>query len=143
MGNLGWVEIMVVLVIALIVFGPRKLPELGKTLGNSLAQFKRASEDFKRTWESEVETEKRRLDVYQPPEPQPDYVGLQNADSQSDGAAGEAAVGEPASGEEPGTEGASEHLDVAADIAEPAAVMQAESAASPESGADTTRRDWA
>lgn len=63
MGNLGWPEILIILVIALIVFGPRKLPELGKTLGQSLAQFRKASEDFKRTWEEEVEIEKRRIDA--------------------------------------------------------------------------------
>ena len=63
MGNLGWTEILVVLVIALIIFGPRKLPELGKSLGQSLAQFRRASDDFKRTWEQEVEVEKRRLEA--------------------------------------------------------------------------------
>lgn len=63
MGNFGWTEIIFVLVIALIIFGPRKLPELGKSLGQSLAQFRRASEDFKRTWEEEVETEKRKLET--------------------------------------------------------------------------------
>lgn len=62
MGNFGWTEIIFVLVIALIIFGPRKLPELGKSLGASLSQFRRASEDFKRTWEEEVETEKRKLE---------------------------------------------------------------------------------
>ncbi|HWC76331.1 MAG TPA: twin-arginine translocase TatA/TatE family subunit [Blastocatellia bacterium] len=67
MGSLGWPEILIILVIALIIFGPRKLPELGKTLGSSLAQFRRASEDFKRTWEDEVEMEKRRLE---PPPPE-------------------------------------------------------------------------
>lgn len=66
MGSLGWPEILIILVIALIIFGPRKLPELGKTLGASLAQFRRASEDFKRTWEEEVETEKRKLDAPPP-----------------------------------------------------------------------------
>ncbi len=66
MGNLGWTEIIIILVIALIIFGPRKLPQLGKSLGESLAQFRRASEDFKRTWEQEVETEKRRLEIAEP-----------------------------------------------------------------------------
>ena len=66
MGSLGWPEILIILVIALIIFGPRKLPELGKSLGNSLAQFRRASEDFKRTWEEEVEVEKRRLEIPTP-----------------------------------------------------------------------------
>ena len=49
-----------ILVIALVVFGPRKLPELGKSFGQAMAQFRRASEDFKRTWEQEVELEQVR-----------------------------------------------------------------------------------
>src|SRR5215216_2454346 len=69
MGSLGMPEILMILVIALIIFGPRKLPELGKTLGQSLAQFRKASEDFKRQWEDEVEIEKRRLDAPPPPPP--------------------------------------------------------------------------
>src|ERR1044071_8449804 len=63
MGSLGWPEILMILVVALIIFGPRKLPELGKTLGQSLAQFRKASEDFKRTWEEEVEIEKRKIEA--------------------------------------------------------------------------------
>ena len=68
MGSLGMPEILIILVIALIIFGPRKLPELGKTLGQSLAQFRRASEDFKRQWEDEVAVERQRLDA-PPPAP--------------------------------------------------------------------------
>jgi len=56
--GLGMGEIVLILVVALVVFGPRKLPELGKSLGQAMAQFRRASEDFKRTWEQEVEIEK-------------------------------------------------------------------------------------
>lgn len=63
MGGLGMPEIMIILVIALIVFGPRKLPELGKSLGKAMGQFKRASEDFKRTWEQEVDLEKTRSSI--------------------------------------------------------------------------------
>ena len=59
-GGLGFTELFFIFVLALIIFGPRKLPELGKTLGDALGQFKRASEDFKRSWEQEVELEKRR-----------------------------------------------------------------------------------
>jgi TatA/E family protein of Tat protein translocase len=62
--GLGMGEIVLILVIALVVFGPRKLPELGKSLGQAMAQFRRASEDFKRTWEQEVEMEKvRKVDT--------------------------------------------------------------------------------
>src|SRR5262245_241239 len=58
--GLGMGEILLILVIALVVFGPRKLPELGKSLEQAMAQFRRASDDFKRTWEQEVEVEKTR-----------------------------------------------------------------------------------
>ncbi|MGE0102918.1 MAG: TatA/E family twin arginine-targeting protein translocase [Blastocatellales bacterium] len=58
--GLGMPEVVLILVIALIVFGPRKLPELGKSLGQAMAQFRKASDDFKRTWEQEVELESTR-----------------------------------------------------------------------------------
>ncbi|MFL6285411.1 MAG: twin-arginine translocase TatA/TatE family subunit [Pyrinomonadaceae bacterium] len=57
---LGTTELLVIAVVALIIFGPRKLPEIGRTVGKSLAEFKRASDDFKRTWEYEVEIEQRK-----------------------------------------------------------------------------------
>ena len=57
---LGTTELLVVAVVALILFGPRKLPEIGRTVGRGLAEFKRASDDFKRTWEYEVEIEQRK-----------------------------------------------------------------------------------
>ncbi|MGB9177943.1 MAG: Sec-independent protein translocase protein TatB [Pyrinomonadaceae bacterium] len=55
--SLGMSEMLVILVVALIIFGPRKLPQLSRSLGKSLAEFKRASEDFKRTWDQEVSME--------------------------------------------------------------------------------------
>jgi sec-independent protein translocase protein TatA len=59
--NLGFPELVVIFVIALLVFGPRKLPELGKSLGKSLAEFKRATNELKKTWEEEVRTEEDEL----------------------------------------------------------------------------------
>jgi Tat protein translocase TatB subunit len=59
-GTLGGPEILLLVVLALIVFGPRKLPEIGKSMGRMLAEFRRASNDFKRTIEDEVEAEKIR-----------------------------------------------------------------------------------
>ena len=55
---IGTTELIVIAAVALLVFGPRKLPEIGRTIGRSLAEFKRASEDFKRTWEYEVDMER-------------------------------------------------------------------------------------
>ena len=57
---LGTTELLVIALVALVLFGPRKLPEIGRSLGKSLAEFKRASDDFKRTWEYEVELEQRK-----------------------------------------------------------------------------------
>ncbi len=60
MGSLGMQEIIVIFVLALIIFGPRKLPELGKSLGKGLAEFKKASNELKQTWEDEVRLEKEK-----------------------------------------------------------------------------------
>lgn len=63
MGNLGMQEIIVIFLLALIVFGPRKLPEIGKSLGKGLAEFKKASNDLRRTWEEEVRIEKEKEEL--------------------------------------------------------------------------------
>src|SRR5882762_7581111 len=55
--SLGSTELLVILGAALIFFGPRRLPQLSRQLGKSLTEFRRASEDFKRTWEREVNLE--------------------------------------------------------------------------------------
>ena len=55
--SLGSTELFFILIMALVFFGPRKLPQLSRTLGKNLAEFRRASEDFKRTWEREVAME--------------------------------------------------------------------------------------
>lgn len=59
--NLGFPELIVIFVVALIVFGPRKLPDLGRSLGKGLAEFKRASSELKRTWEEEVRSEEEEI----------------------------------------------------------------------------------
>ena len=81
MGSLGMPEILMILVIALIIFGPRKLPELGKTLGQSLAQFRRASEDFKRQWEDEVVMERHRIES--PPPAPAEYASYSESEPAS------------------------------------------------------------
>lgn len=59
-GSLGVPELLFVLVLALLIFGPRKLPEIGKTLGRAMGEFRRATSDLKRTLDVELSTEQRR-----------------------------------------------------------------------------------
>jgi sec-independent protein translocase protein TatA len=57
-GNIGIPELIFIFILALLIFGPRKLPELGRTLGKALAEFRRASADLR----SAVENEMRELE---------------------------------------------------------------------------------
>ena len=54
MGPLGWTEMVVIFFVALVVLGPKRLPELGKTLGKGLREFKRASDDLKANWHDHI-----------------------------------------------------------------------------------------
>ena len=54
MGQLGFSEMLMIFVIALLVFGPKKLPELGKSLGKGIREFKKATEELKANWEDHV-----------------------------------------------------------------------------------------
>jgi sec-independent protein translocase protein TatA len=59
MGPIGIQELVLILVIALVIFGPKKLPELGRSLGKSLAEFRRATNDMKRSIENELNEEEK------------------------------------------------------------------------------------
>jgi len=59
-GSIGVPELVIILTIALIVFGPRKLPELGRSLGRSLNEFKRASNELRNTLDDEIRIEDQR-----------------------------------------------------------------------------------
>jgi sec-independent protein translocase protein TatA len=59
-GSIGMPELIIIMVIALIIFGPRKLPELGKSLGRSINEFKRASNDLQNTLEQEIKLEEQK-----------------------------------------------------------------------------------
>ncbi|HEX4438711.1 MAG TPA: TatA/E family twin arginine-targeting protein translocase [Thermoanaerobaculia bacterium] len=61
-GSIGMPELILIFVVALLVFGPKKLPELGKSLGRGLAEFKKASEDLKKTIEDEIEQGKQEAE---------------------------------------------------------------------------------
>lgn len=60
LGSIGGTELLVIMTIALLIFGPRKLPELGRSIGKGLSEFKRASNDLKRSLEEEIDVEERR-----------------------------------------------------------------------------------
>jgi len=124
MGSLGMPEILLILVIAMIIFGPRKLPELGKSLGQGLAHFRRASEDFKRQWEDEVSLERQRLDAPPLPAAEPQSYSEQRKDPYHS---------------------ISTHHEVSLSNESPASETAASSAAGHQTGsvARDTARDWA
>jgi sec-independent protein translocase protein TatA len=59
-GTLGMPELIVIFVIALLVFGPRKLPELGRSLGRGIAEFKKATNELQTSLEHEIRVEEER-----------------------------------------------------------------------------------
>src|SRR5688572_19620213 len=59
-GSIGMPELLIILTLALIIFGPRKLPELGRSLGKSLGEFKRASNELRNTLDEEIRIEDER-----------------------------------------------------------------------------------
>jgi Tat protein translocase TatB subunit len=58
--SIGTSELILIGVIALVVFGPRKLPQMAKTIGKTMADFRRTTNDFKSTWEKEVNFEEEK-----------------------------------------------------------------------------------
>ena len=154
MGSLGMPEILMILVVALIIFGPRKLPELGKTLGQSLAHFRKASEDFKRQWEDEVDLEKRRLDAPPPAESIRETEQASTEQAPTEQALTEQAPTEQASTEtddfsltgHPAETYNTSHLEepVTAATAEPATVAPAPATVSRDEtvAVEETKRDW-
>ncbi len=58
-GSIGGTELLIIVIIALVVFGPKRLPELGRTIGKGLSEFRRASNDLKRSLEEEIALDDR------------------------------------------------------------------------------------
>lgn len=59
--SIGTQELILIGIIALIVFGPRKLPQFAKTIGKTMADFRKVTHEFKSTWEKEVEEDAKLL----------------------------------------------------------------------------------
>ena len=57
-GSLGGSEVILLFILALLLFGPRRLPEIGRTFGKTIADFRRATQDFKTSLEREVQLDK-------------------------------------------------------------------------------------
>jgi sec-independent protein translocase protein TatA len=71
MGNIGATEIILILIIALVVFGPRRLPEIGRTVGKSLREFRKASQDLRDEFQFSLDDDEPPMVRSQPrPEPQ-------------------------------------------------------------------------
>jgi TatA/E family protein of Tat protein translocase len=71
MGPLGFTEILFILLLALLLFGPRRLPELGRMLGRGLMEFRRASTDLRATIEDEIRTLEREATIEPRTSPSP------------------------------------------------------------------------
>lgn len=80
-GPLGFPEMLFILVLALLIFGPKRLPEVGRTIGKGMAQFRKATADLKRTIETEIslEEEPPRRPVRPVPRPEPRPLELASA----------------------------------------------------------------
>jgi TatA/E family protein of Tat protein translocase len=63
MGPLGWQETLFIMVFALLVLGPKKLPEVGKTIGKAMGEFRKATSELKGTWEREMANMERETGV--------------------------------------------------------------------------------
>ena len=70
-GSIGMPELIIILTLALIIFGPRKLPELGRSLGKSLGEFKRASNELRNTLDEEIRLEEERSSAQKAAAPAP------------------------------------------------------------------------
>ena len=106
-GPLGMQEMLIILVVALIVFGPRKLPQIGKTLGKSLAEFRRTSTELRSTLEREVQMEEFRAARSEVSELKKDVTDLGRGLDPA-GGSGPSAAGPRAKEDPPATESAAD-----------------------------------
>lgn len=63
MGPIGWQEMTFIFLLALVLFGPKKLPELGRMLGKAITEFRRAQSELKATFDREMQNLERETDI--------------------------------------------------------------------------------
>lgn len=96
MGPLGFPELLFILALALLIFGPRKLPEIGRTIGKAMGEFRRATSDLKRSFDTELALEEESK---RPPRPAPARAAEPRSSLPAEAAP--AAEGAPAEGTSP------------------------------------------
>ena len=79
-GPIGMPELLIILTLALIIFGPRKLPELGRSLGKSLGEFKRASNELRNTLDEEIRLEDEQRSAQKAAAPEPSDIPAASPD---------------------------------------------------------------
>ena len=95
-GTIGMPELILIFAVALLLFGPRKMPQIGRSIGRALGEFRRASNDFKRTIEDEVaadeirEVERDLKEIRQVGQDVAKGVDLGGLDAPSDNTSGDA-----------------------------------------------------
>ena len=107
--SVGLPELIIILVVALIIFGPRKLPELGRSLGKSIGEFRKASNELKSTLEEEIRLEEQKEQRAKMEAEQASAVAAANpaaaspaaAAADADPAAAEPVIAPPAAAPEP------------------------------------------
>lgn len=130
--SLGWSELLLIGVIALIVLGPRKLPELARTFGKLMADFRKTTDEFKSTWEKEVEKEK---DILRPDS------WLENPLKLEDNAIKAAASERPAE-KVPLPEVKRAERDFSGPAPQPAAKPETTTEENPAENISSSKRDW-
>ena len=108
-GSLGIPELLFILVLALLIFGPRKLPEIGRTMGKALGEFRRATSDLKRTLDTELSAEElnRTQPVHSESVPSTRATESSTAETDSSGESGavdDSSATEAASTDDAGTD---------------------------------------
>ncbi len=83
-GSIGGPELLLILVVALLVFGPKRIPELSRTIGRGVAQFRRATNDFKATLDREVSAADLDIETTPVPEPAQEKTPKEPADAPPD-----------------------------------------------------------